>query len=152
MTHRKISSMLVTFIIMASILSMGFDAHALTTYSAKYSNASEVVSASYTTNSPSYSTTATSATSFRILKFTKIVKRGANAKVSIKTTPKATCFLSYRTPHGTQSVARGLGKKIANGSGVCTWKWKISPGTIPGTGYVYIAVNGVGSNYPIAIK
>ena len=95
-----------------------------------------------------------STSDYKIIEFTKTVKKGGNAKVVIEVAsgPGTTCFLSYVTPAGTNSSAQGLGTKTADAKSRCSWKWKIGPSTKPGTGAVYITVGGVQRYYPITIK
>jgi hypothetical protein len=156
MTQRNLFSMITALLIFASITGMGFDRnHPRLTSSEQ--TASLINPKLLSIYKPSAvngirQTNNADTTSYNVLKFTKYVKRGKDARVSIKTEPRAKCFLSYRTPAGTQSRARGLGYKIANMRGICSWKWKISASTRPGTGSVYIAVNSVGKSWPIVIN
>lgn len=103
------------------------------------------------TSQPAIAAVATTA-GVKIIQFTKEVRRGGNASLKIQTAPGSKCSLSYRTPAGTASTARGLGAKVADKKGVCLWKWKISPSTRPGTGTLTLTVNGVARTYPIKIK
>ena len=101
---------------------------------------------------PPAATKPPTSSAYEIIEFTTPVRVGGTARVVIRTTPGATCLLSYKTPAGTQSTASGIGTKTADSKGNCTWKWKIGTGTKPGIGYVYIAVDGVGQNHQITIK
>jgi hypothetical protein len=68
------------------------------------------------------------------------VKVGDYAQVSLKTDPGAHCELSYITPKGNLSEADGLGAILADGNGICAWKWQIYPRTNPGMGTLSIVV------------
>jgi hypothetical protein len=79
---------------------------------------------------------------FTLLLLTSPVQAGANATVQIQTSAGATCFLSYTTPAGTDSTAKGLGVTTADGNGVCSWTWEIGSSTKSGTGRLAITVDG----------
>jgi len=89
---------------------------------------------------------------FTVLVLTSPVQVGGNANVQIQTTANASCFLSYTTPEGTSSDAKGLGATTADSNGICSWIWKIGPGTKPGTGELAIRANGVTRSFDIVIQ
>lgn len=92
------------------------------------------------------------AAAYKIVKFKDPVKVNSNAQLKIKTTPGVKCNLAYTTPAGTRSVAKGLGAKVADKKGFCAWKWKIGSGTCPGTGTLFLTVDGATKRIPIRIK
>ena len=88
-----------------------------------------------------------------LVSLTSPVSAGDYATLVIHYAPGAGCFLSYVTPHGTQSTAAGLGPMTADGSGNCSWTWKIGTNTYPGTGHLTGNVNNgqATANYDIVI-
>lgn len=73
------------------------------------------------------------------------------ASVSVKTSPGASCSISYTTPAGTASKAQGLVPATANGDGIARWSWKIGSSTRPGAGTVTVSCAGVSASAPIRI-
>jgi LysM repeat protein len=89
---------------------------------------------------------------FAIIRWTPIVSVGGNASVTIETSPGVTCTLDYVTPHGTVSIAQGLGTKMADANGECSWIWKIGTNTLPGIGTLTITANGVTQSFDIVVQ
>ncbi len=79
------------------------------------------------------------------------VVTGEQAEATIRTQPGTSCKLSYVTPSGTKSTARGLGMITADEDGNCSWKWTIGSRTRPGTGKVTINAGGLTKTYPLQI-
>ena len=104
------------------------------------------------TNSILPTSTLPAASTFKILVLTSPVPAGGIANVQVQTVAGASCFLSYRTPSGTESQASGLGSTTAGANGVCSWAWKISPNTKPGTGSLTIMANDVTEFFDIVIQ
>jgi len=75
-----------------------------------------------------------------LVSLTSPVSVGDYATLVIQFAPGAGCFLSYVTPHGTQSTAAGLGPTTADGGGNCSWTWRIGTNTYPGTGHLTVNV------------
>jgi hypothetical protein len=86
-----------------------------------------------------------------LVSLTTPIKKGADASLIIQTAPNAGCFLTYVEPSGVVSTAEGLGKKIADGTGLCRWDWKISPTTSAGTGRLSVAAKGPAASFDIVI-
>jgi len=63
---------------------------------------------------------------------------GQNASVTVETTPNASCSISYTTPSGRASKAKGLGDKNTDADGKVSWTWLIGARTKPGTGHVTV--------------
>jgi hypothetical protein len=89
-----------------------------------------------------------------LVSLTSPVGAGAYASLVIHYAPGAGCFLSYVTPHGTLSVAKGLGGTTADGNGNCGWSWKIGTNTYAGTGHLSVSVNNgqASAGYDIVIQ
>ncbi len=85
--------------------------------------------------------------------FTSVVggPPGGTASATVQTSPNASCSITYVTPHGTVSRARGLYAKTAGTTGLVSWSWVIGTSTQPGTGTVTVTCNGVSANAPITI-
>jgi len=64
----------------------------------------------------------------------------------------ASCILSYSTPAGTESQAKGLGSKTAGANGLCSWSWEIGGSTNPGTGSITITANDETQFFDIVIQ
>lgn len=79
-------------------------------------------------------------------------KPGSYASVTVKTIPNTACSISYVTPHGTQSVAKGLETKTSDVGGNVSWRWSIGPSTQPGTGTVRVTCGSIGGSSPIVIS
>ncbi len=87
-----------------------------------------------------------------MLGYTRTVAVGDYAYVDILTAPGNTCYLVYILPSGRRSTAQGLGKKIADDEGRCSWAWRIGTKTKPGIGKLIITINNVNQQtYPIQI-
>lgn len=87
-----------------------------------------------------------------LVSLTSPISAGSDARLVIQTAPGAACFLSYVTPSGTDSTADGLGAMTADGSGICTWVWRISGSTNPGTGRLTVTTNGATQFFEIVIQ
>ena len=79
------------------------------------------------------------------------IKKGADATLIIQTAPNVGCFLTYVEPNGVVSTAEGLGKKIADATGICRWDWKISASTAAGTGRLSVAAKGPAASFDIVV-
>jgi endonuclease YncB( thermonuclease family) len=88
---------------------------------------------------------------FAVVELTSPVAVGAYATLAIQTSQGAACSLSYTTPAGSKSQAKGLGGTTAASSGVCSWRWFIGTGTRPGTGSLKITADGFTKSLPIVI-
>lgn len=64
---------------------------------------------------------------------------GDTASLVVRAPPGATCSISYTTPAGTRSTARGLIPKTASANGQVSWNWVIGSSTRPGTGRVEVS-------------
>ena len=71
------------------------------------------------------------------------VAQGANASISIKTAPGATCHITVYYKSGP-SEAAGLEPKTSDQNGNCSWTWKVGTRTTPGDWKIVISVDGVG--------
>ncbi len=91
-------------------------------------------------------------TGFQLAQLTSPVARGGTATAKVQTAAGAACSLSYVTPHGTRSSAKGLGATTAGADGVCTWAWSIGSSTAPGTGTVTITVGGASQSFEIVVQ
>lgn len=76
---------------------------------------------------------------------------GQSASVTVQTSPKAQCSITYYVPSGRVSTAQGLENKTAGSNGRVSWSWKIGTNTKPGTGSVEVTCNGVSASAPIQI-
>ena len=91
-------------------------------------------------------------TGFEVVALTSEVKAGGFASVTIHTAAGALCDLTYETPVGTESESDDLKAKVADNDGLCSWTWRITAQTKPGTGTLTITANGVTESYAIVIK
>lgn len=98
---------------------------------------------------PAYTATLSA---FKLLSLTSPIPVDGTARAQIKTVPGATCYLSYTTPAGSDSKARGLGSTIASTSGICSWSWNIGPKTRLGTGTIAFTANGLTQYFDIVIQ
>lgn len=80
------------------------------------------------------------------------ISAGSDASLVVQVAPGAACFLSYRTPSGTDSSAQGLGAATANGEGRCGWSWRIGSNTNPGTGHLFVSSGGANATFDIVIQ
>jgi hypothetical protein len=87
-----------------------------------------------------------------LLSLTTPISPGQNATLVVQVGAGATCFLSYVTPAGTDSTAKGLGNTVADGNGHCAWTWKIGSSTRSGTGQLSVSSNGQSARYDIVIQ
>lgn len=92
------------------------------------------------------------APAFTLVEFRDRVPVNGDARVVIQTTAGARCFITYRTPSGNVSEARGLEAQTAGADGRCAWQWQIGRSTNPGQGSVSISVAGYSQTYPIVIE
>ena len=87
-----------------------------------------------------------------LVSLTSPISPGQNASLVVQVGAGATCFLSYVTPAGTDSTAKGLGNAAADGNGHCAWTWKIGSSTRAGTGQLSVSSNGQSARYDIVIR
>jgi hypothetical protein len=76
---------------------------------------------------------------------------GGRANLTARTTAGASCSITYTTPAGTSSTARGLTPRTADGAGGVAWTWSIAPSTRSGTGSVAVTCDGVSDSTAIQI-
>ncbi len=89
---------------------------------------------------------------YTVVFLTSPILIGHNVTLTIQTTPNSACNLTYITPQNQVSAAPGLGATTANASGQCSWTWKITPNTKPGTGKLIISAGGVTGQMNITIQ
>jgi len=77
-----------------------------------------------------------------IVSVTSPVSKGANATLTAKTSPNASCSITVYYKSGP-STAAGLGPKTANASGMVSWTWKVGARTTSGTWRIVVTCNGV---------
>lgn len=105
------------------------------------------------TPKPAPAPTATPAPAgYTVISLTSPIITGQDVTLTIKTVPNSACNLTYITPQGVTSNAPGLGATTANAQGICSWTWKITPGTKPGTGKLYITAGGITGKMDITIQ
>lgn len=76
---------------------------------------------------------------------------GKDASVTIQTMPSRECSISYVTPNGQASTAKGLEKKVSDLDGRLTWKWTIGTGTKVGKGTVKVTCGDASESRQITI-
>jgi hypothetical protein len=76
--------------------------------------------------------------SVKVTKWTRSVRRGGTASVTVRTTKGASCDISVEYASGF-ATAKGLSSKKASSSGVVTWKWKVGSNTTRGTWPIDVA-------------
>lgn len=104
------------------------------------------------TETPRPTAAATRAPTFTVIEFRSPVPVNGTARLVIRTTAGANCFINYRTPAGTVSDAQGLENKTADADGLCAWEWQIGQRTTAGTGTVIVSVNNYTESLPIVIQ
>jgi beta-lactamase superfamily II metal-dependent hydrolase len=77
-----------------------------------------------------------------IMSLTSPISKGANATLTAKTSPNASCTITVYTKSGT-SEAAGLGSKTADANGMVSWTWKVGARTTAGTWRIVVICNGV---------
>lgn len=87
-----------------------------------------------------------------LLSLSSPVSVGASASAVVQTSPNAACVLSYRTPAGTVSQARGVGAATADGAGRAHWSWVIGTATRPGTGEITVTCASQTVRAPIEVR
>jgi len=68
----------------------------------------------------------------KVTAYSKTVKRGGAASLTIKTTPGAECGISVLYPDGPSS-AKGLDPAKADKNGSIVWKWTVASSVKKGT-------------------
>jgi len=63
---------------------------------------------------------------------------GHEASVTVQATPNADCSITYTTPSGRASKAKGLEDKTSDAEGKVSWSWLIGGRTTSGTGTVTV--------------
>jgi hypothetical protein len=86
------------------------------------------------------------------LTVTSPVARGGTARAAVKATVGDKCSITYHTPSGTDSDAKGLESQTADSSGNATWSWTIGPNTSPGNGTVTVKCGSRSGSAPIVIS
>ena len=82
----------------------------------------------------------TPALTIKVVSLTSPINRGANATLTIKTTPGAHCNITVHYRSGP-SEAEGLGLKIADGEGRVSWTWEVGTRTMPGTWSIVVGAS-----------
>ena len=85
-----------------------------------------------------------------VVSLTSPIKAGATAKLVVKTSPAANCTITVYYKSGPSS-ASGLGAKQADGSGNCSWSWKVGPSTAAGTWSITVVASAGGPSTSIQI-
>ena len=78
-----------------------------------------------------------------VVSLTSPISRGSQASITINTAPNTYCTIKVYYKSGP-SKAQGLDPKNSDGSGNCTWSWKVGTRTTPGDWRIVINVQGVG--------
>lgn len=88
------------------------------------------------------------------IKFITVLGRppGGRARVTVQSTPKASCGIRYIHPSGKPSTVAGLDPTKAGADGTVSWGWVISTGTSKGTGTVIVTCGSQTISSPIDIK
>jgi hypothetical protein len=82
---------------------------------------------------------------------TSPVGRGSTASLTIQTTPGTQCSITVKYASGA-SHAKGLGPQVAGQNGRCSWSWKVSQETDPGTWSVTVTAGGDSRTYPFVVQ
>jgi hypothetical protein len=77
-----------------------------------------------------------------IVSVTSPISKGANATLTAKTSPNASCSITVYYKSGA-SEAIGLEPKTADASGMVSWTWKVASRTTSGTWKIVVICNGV---------
>lgn len=77
-----------------------------------------------------------------IVSLTSPINRGSQASITINTAPNVSCNITVYYKSGA-SEAQGLEPKNSDGSGNCTWSWKVGTRTTPGNWRIVIKADGV---------
>jgi hypothetical protein len=104
------------------------------------------------TDTPTITLSPTLSAAYELVRISSSVSPGDDAYAVIRTLPGETCAISYITPIGTTSNAKGLESQQAGDNGLCLWSWKIGTSTKAGTGSIIITANGLTQTYQIEIK
>jgi micrococcal nuclease len=67
----------------------------------------------------------------QIVSLSSPIAKGANATLTAKTLPGASCTIAVY--YKSKSSAAGLTPKAADGNGDVSWTWKVGASTTPGT-------------------
>ncbi len=78
--------------------------------------------------------------SLTIVSVTNPVSKGGNAILTAQTAPGANCTITVYYKSGA-SKASGLAPKVADGSGVVSWTWKVASNTTAGTWRIVVTSN-----------
>jgi hypothetical protein len=71
---------------------------------------------------------------------TSPVRPGANATLTAKTAPGASCSIKVYYKSGP-STAQGLTTKTADSSGIVSWAWKVGTNTTPGSWRIVVTAS-----------
>jgi hypothetical protein len=104
------------------------------------------------TTEPTRTPIPTQAPTFTVVELRSPVPVNGEARLVIRTTPGANCFITYRTPAGNVSDAQGLENQTTDAEGLCAWTWQIGRSTTPGTGTLIVSVDGYTESLPIVIQ
>lgn len=78
-----------------------------------------------------------------VVSLTSPIARGSTARLSIRTTPGASCTITVYYKSGP-SQAAGLGPETVDENGIASWQWKVGPRTTPGTWRIVVTASGAG--------
>ncbi|MBE3142117.1 MAG: MBL fold metallo-hydrolase, partial [Thermoplasmata archaeon] len=86
-----------------------------------------------------------------IVSVTSPVSPGANATLTAKASPNASCSITVYTKSGV-STAQGLDPKNADANGNVSWTWKVGTRTTPGTYNINVSCNNVTQTTTYTVK
>lgn len=96
-----------------------------------------------TTAPPKVTAPPTPSGTLTLLEFTRTVKKGSKATVTIQGTPNTQYSIKVKYSSG-YSKAKGLEDQVSDASGVCSWSWRVGGSTKSGD-YPVIISDGVNS-------
>ena len=110
------------------------------------------------TNAPTVEPTAKPATvaptqapaaalALQIVSVTSPIAKGANATLSAKTSPGASCTIAVY--YKTKSTAAGLTPKAADANGDVSWAWKVGASTTPGVWRIVVTASKDGKKVSV---
>jgi hypothetical protein len=82
---------------------------------------------------------------------TPVARSGDATALATGIDPGVNCAISYRTPSGVASTAKGLEPQTASARGSASWLWNIGPSTTPGEGLVTVQCGEETATAPIVI-
>lgn len=86
-----------------------------------------------------------------LVNLTSPVAKGAQASITVRTSPGSSCSITVYYKSGA-SHAAGLEPETAGNDGLCSWTWKVGTNTTPGTWRIVVTTGATSLEYAFVVQ